>query len=382
MPNKFVFVIKASKFCNLRCGYCYEHAELNNKATMSFETLRRLFVALNDFERYLRTSGLDPQFEFVWHGGEPLILPREFYCYVEALQREVLQQVRYRNAIQTNLYSYDEELLFDLLSRNYSISISIDFVNETRVNRGARPSNDKVLKNAETLKRRGIDFSVLTVLNKFNLGCIEDAYYWVRSNARGWRLLPIFTGGPNSQEEYLDDHQIFNSYQRIYELRQTLGDTISIDPLDTYFRIAALSVANIGSGFSHRAIQNVFLINVDGGIYFRPFAYDKRYEMGNINDYQDFSLVLSHQKYVSSTAKMYQRQDGNCENCSNNVSCDRHPFYEHGSLSGEADLQKCVVPRKFIEYLRADIEFELTPSELRHLLLESLTQGTGVSHSF
>jgi len=34
-----VFVVKVSKFCNLRCHYCYEHRELHVRDVMSEKTL-------------------------------------------------------------------------------------------------------------------------------------------------------------------------------------------------------------------------------------------------------------------------------------------------------------------------------------------------------
>src|SRR5438477_12655563 len=99
--NEFVFVVKVSKFCNLRCAYCYEHRELHVKDRMSFDTLRRLFAGIDAFGDYLIAQGIPPKFSFVWHGGEPLLLPPETYREMTALQHENIRKYPFRNSVQT-----------------------------------------------------------------------------------------------------------------------------------------------------------------------------------------------------------------------------------------------------------------------------------------
>src|SRR5207253_3151323 len=44
-------VVKVSKFCNLRCEYCYEYPELGNRAAMSREQLAAMYRSLGDYLR-------------------------------------------------------------------------------------------------------------------------------------------------------------------------------------------------------------------------------------------------------------------------------------------------------------------------------------------
>src|SRR5262245_49181019 len=81
----FLFVTKISKFCNLRCTYCYEFDELANKQRMSLDQLRAFFVHVADAaQRYGRNS-----LHFVWHGGEPLLIPLDYYEQIGQMQREI-----------------------------------------------------------------------------------------------------------------------------------------------------------------------------------------------------------------------------------------------------------------------------------------------------
>ncbi|HRD75742.1 MAG TPA: hypothetical protein PK264_07380 [Hyphomicrobiaceae bacterium] len=45
-------VVKISKYCNLRCTYCYEFKDLANKARMSLDKIDRMFATM----RRLRVS--------------------------------------------------------------------------------------------------------------------------------------------------------------------------------------------------------------------------------------------------------------------------------------------------------------------------------------
>src|SRR5882672_2215750 len=80
------FVIKVSKYCNLRCDYCYEFLDLADKARMSLETVRKIFENIGAAVGELSLSHA----EFVWHGGEPFLVPAEFYEQVALIQEEVL----------------------------------------------------------------------------------------------------------------------------------------------------------------------------------------------------------------------------------------------------------------------------------------------------
>src|SRR5262249_24096471 len=102
MPKRRVaqFVMKISKYCNLRCTYCYEYRELGNKERMSLHTIGQIFehiIAYADANRYESAS-------FVWHGGEPFLIPLDYYDAIGQLQREMFaDKVPTWNVVQTNL---------------------------------------------------------------------------------------------------------------------------------------------------------------------------------------------------------------------------------------------------------------------------------------
>src|SRR6185503_8399340 len=103
MPSRLrglELIVKVSKYCNLRCSYCYEYNELANKRRMSLEQLRAFFEHVADTAS---DFGRD-QIRFIWHGGEPLLLPPDYYHSIGQLQREILPpELKFTNHVQTNL---------------------------------------------------------------------------------------------------------------------------------------------------------------------------------------------------------------------------------------------------------------------------------------
>jgi len=68
-------VVKISKYCNLRCTYCYEYAELGNRATISIANFEKLFNNLSAYTPVdCNGTSLDSEeLKLVWHGGEPFM---------------------------------------------------------------------------------------------------------------------------------------------------------------------------------------------------------------------------------------------------------------------------------------------------------------------
>ena len=65
------FVVKVSKYCNLRCDYCYEFPHLGNAARMSLDQIRAAFQNIKSSIAELAIENVD----FISHGGEPLFDP-------------------------------------------------------------------------------------------------------------------------------------------------------------------------------------------------------------------------------------------------------------------------------------------------------------------
>ena len=80
------FVVKVSKYCNLRCDYCYEFPHLGNSARINLDQIRAGFQNIKNSIDDLSIENVD----FIWHGGEPLLIPLEFYERVNSSRKTCL----------------------------------------------------------------------------------------------------------------------------------------------------------------------------------------------------------------------------------------------------------------------------------------------------
>ena len=73
--------IKMSKLCNLRCTYCYEFEELDDRRRISLDGWRSILESARWYQHELELQHPDEEIttRFVWHGGEPSMLPLGYF---------------------------------------------------------------------------------------------------------------------------------------------------------------------------------------------------------------------------------------------------------------------------------------------------------------
>ncbi len=356
--SETVFVLKASKFCNLRCAYCYEHRELHVRDVMSAETLAALFAGVDAFGDYLRGRGLTPTFSFVWHGGEPLLLPPAYYRRIAEIQRSTIRCYPYRNSVQTNLFGFNRASLEYALASDWELGVSIDFADGIRRNAGGRDSNARVIAAAEALHADGGRFGVISVLGAHNRQALPNAYDWVAEFADGWRILPVFEGGPDEaiSDLRLRPDEIAEVFAGLFRKRANSERHLPIAPLDAYTKAAVLRIAGRpGATDMERALlDNIFVVNVNGDVFTRPFAYEAGRCLGNIGRHS-MREIVENGVYRSCQQSIVRRKQDNCTACDFRGYCDSSPMHEHGSIVLDGGRQRCGVPRRAMAAVYAEL---------------------------
>ncbi|MCG7585604.1 anaerobic sulfatase maturase, partial [Photobacterium sp. OFAV2-7] len=174
----------SSSVCNLDCDYCFYlekenlYPERKKNWRMSDETM----------EAYIRQN-IEAQdtvdVDFSWQGGEPTLLGLDFFKKAVELQQKYKKNHRIHNAFQTNGVLIDEEWCKFFKEHNFLIGISIDGPAELhdnyRVNRAGRPTHAKVMESIALMKKYGVEFNTLTVVNNENVKYPEKVYDFLTS---------------------------------------------------------------------------------------------------------------------------------------------------------------------------------------------------------
>lgn len=168
--------------CNLRCKYCYylEKAHLYRNAparVMSDELLER-FV-----QEYIQAQTMS-QVLFTWHGGEPLMRPLSFYRKAVAQQEKYAFGRQIDNTIQTNGTLLTDEWCEFFKEHNWLVGISIDgpqeFHDEYRRTASDKPSWQKVMRGIRLLRKHGVEWNAMAVVNDFNAGYPLEFYHFFK----------------------------------------------------------------------------------------------------------------------------------------------------------------------------------------------------------
>ncbi len=178
----YVMVKSVGSVCNLSCDYCYylEKSKLYKEAKnhVMSEDLLEKFI-----DEYI-TSQTMPQVLFTWHGGEPLMRPISFYKKAVELQKKYARGRTIDNSIQTNGTLLTDEWCRFFKENNFLVGVSIDgpqeFHDEYRKNKQGQPSFAKVMKGIELLKKHGVEYNAMAVVNDFNADYPLEFYHFFK----------------------------------------------------------------------------------------------------------------------------------------------------------------------------------------------------------
>jgi len=181
--------------CNLDCRYCF---------FLSKELLypgSRFRMADDLLEAYIKQviEGQDtPEVTVAWQGGEPILMGLDFF------RRSIEYQEKYRrpgvrivNTIQTNGTLVDDDWAAFFRQHDFLVGISIDGPRELhdayRVDKGGRPTFDRVWRGLQALRNSGVEYNVLTTVHRANAELPLDVYRFLRdeAGARFIQLIPI-----------------------------------------------------------------------------------------------------------------------------------------------------------------------------------------------
>lgn len=172
----------AGPACNLACEYCY----YLEKSGM-FADPRRTFMSDEMLELYVR-SYIEAQptreVQFTWHGGEAMMRNLDFYHRAMELQKRYGEGREILNCLQTNGTLLNEEWCRFLRRHGWLVGVSIDgpkeFHDEYRHNRSGRASFDQTMRGIQMLKRHGVEWNALAVVNDYNADYPDEFYNFFR----------------------------------------------------------------------------------------------------------------------------------------------------------------------------------------------------------
>ncbi len=182
--------------CNLNCSYCYY---LSKEQLLNCSPSQQMpDDVLEEFIRQYIEGQNFRQIIFSWQGGEPTLLGLSFFKKVVKFQKKYCPRRKtIENDLQTNGMLIDRRWCKFLRENGFLVGLSIDgprsLHNRHRLDKVGNGSFSRVVETARLLKKHGVPFNTLTVVNRDNAARPLDVYrFLTREIGSTWlQFIPI-----------------------------------------------------------------------------------------------------------------------------------------------------------------------------------------------
>ena len=180
--------------CNLDCKYCFYLEKENLYADTSQWAMRE--DVLESYVRQYIESQTAPVISFAWQGGEPTLLGVDFFRKVVRLQAKYAAGKKIENGFQTNGVLLDDRWGEFLAENGFLVGISIDgperLHDRYRVDKGGAPSFRRVMRGLGYLRKHGVEYNTLTVVQRSNSRHPLEVYRFLKqAGSRFMQFIPI-----------------------------------------------------------------------------------------------------------------------------------------------------------------------------------------------
>lgn len=301
-------VLKVTKGCNLRCDYCYM-ALTDGIGVMSLDVVEAVCQ---------RFACVSPLLTFSWHGGEPLLVGRNFYRKAVQVQKRVFSSLKdhgYRNSLQTNGLLFDLDWLDMLVSAGFSIGFSYDgpgHLNGARHDAGGKSLSGELTATLSTLKReRGFSPHVICVLSSNNASFPSEIYqHFKELSIESFSVLP-YMGKQRALHPSVED--FFSFHRTLFDL--WISDDCpftKISPLDGIVRSVLGGKATLCS-WSGRCFSDILSVDPNGDVYLCSALRGKQWRLGNVLFMGADELMANKNRLEA--IRLQEQALANCSSC-------------------------------------------------------------------
>jgi uncharacterized protein len=372
-PQVELLVLQPTPFCNIDCSYCYLPAR-QVKRRMTAATIARAAEVVCG-SRYVKD-----RLTVIWHAGEPLVLPIDYYREAFAtFARFERPGLEISQDFQTNGTLLDDAWVEFIATTGARIGVSIDgpqpFHDRYRQTRSGRGTHTRVLRAVERLVAARIDFHVITVLTADALSAPDEFFdFYVAQGIRNVGFNVEEVEGPHTKStlQAPGSCEAYASFMRriMARINASPPGTLSIREITGAFGMIADAVL---ASRRNQQIEplGIVSVDVDGNLStFSPELLGARWpEYGNFlfGNVHEHSLddVLAHPALLRTHAAI----DAGVRRCADTCTyfdfcgggAPANKLFENGNLSSTETL-----------YCR------LTKQVLFDLVLEDLEHGLGM----
>jgi uncharacterized protein len=290
--------------CNLACDYCYY---LSKQSLYPDADFCMSDEVLETFTRQYIEAQRVPEVTFGWQGGEPLLMGLDFYRRALALQETHRGPgLRIINTLQTNGTLLDEEWCRFLREHGFLVGLSLDGPREVhdvyRLDKGGKPSFERVMAGLDHLKRHKVEFNILTTVHAANAARPVDVYRFLRDEVGTQFIQFVPIVARSGESPYTVTAQSVTAKQYGDFLIGVFDEWVRRDVGRVFVQIFDVALAawtgqRPGLCVFEKACGNALVLEHNGDLYSCDHFVEPRYRLGNILETPLAELVGSGQQH-------------------------------------------------------------------------------------
>ena len=335
----YVMLKPAGAHCNLACKYCY-YLEKNKL----YPTAQRHLMSdemLEQFTReYIEAQTMN-QVLFTWHGGEPLLRSIDFYRKALSLQQKYAGGRRIDNVIQTNGTLLTDEWCEFFAQNHWLVGISIDGPqpdhDHYRLTAAGKPSWQKVMQGIKLLKKHGVEWNAMAVVNAYNVNHPLEFYRFFKENGCQFlQFTPIVERQTRHEDgrtlaSLADKNEISLSEASVapeqwgYFLCAIFDEWVRKDVGKIFVEIFDCTLANwmgVSPGICaySKECGHAGVMEHNGDVYSCDHFVFPEYKLGNIRDHSLIDMLYGEQQQEFSRLK-HSSLPRQCKECDMEFAC-------------------------------------------------------------
>ena len=335
----YVMLKPAGAHCNLACKYCY-YLEKNKL----YPTAQRHLMSdemLEQFTREYIEAQTMSQVLFTWHGGEPLLRSIDFYRKALSLQQKYAGGRRIDNVIQTNGTLLTDEWCEFFAQNHWLVGISIDGPqpdhDHYRLTAAGKPSWQKVMQGIKLLKKHGVEWNAMAVVNAYNVNHPLEFYRFFKENGCQFlQFTPIVERLTRHEDgrtlaSLADKDEISLSEASVapeqwgYFLCAIFDEWVRKDVGKIFVEIFDCTLANwmgISPGICaySKECGHAGVMEHNGDVYSCDHFVFPEYKLGNIRDHSLIDMLYGEQQQEFSRLK-HSSLPRQCKECDMEFAC-------------------------------------------------------------
>ena len=335
----YVMLKPAGAHCNLACKYCY-YLEKNKL----YPTAQRHLMSdemLEQFTReYIEAQTMN-QVLFTWHGGEPLLRSIDFYRKALSLQQKYAGGRCIDNVIQTNGTLLTDEWCEFFAQNHWLVGISIDgpqpYHDHYRLTAAGKPSWKKVMQGIKLLKKHGVEWNAMAVVNAYNANHPLEFYRFFKENGCQFlQFTPIVERLTRHEDgrtlaSLTDKNEIPLSEASVapeqwgYFLCAIFDEWVRKDVGKIFVEIFDCTLANwmgVSPGICaySKECGHAGVMEHNGDVYSCDHFVFPEYKLGNIRDHSLIDMLYGEQQQEFSRLK-HSSLPRQCKECDMEFAC-------------------------------------------------------------